>query len=485
MKKQCISFLAAMVVAAVLSPAVLAEIWKFGVMGDTQWVGTDPTGNNINSVAVNHIRAVNQQFINAGVAFVIQVGDLTDNGSTAAITTRANEAQALYNAGIGFFPLRGNHESSTSSSFITHYKNTFPQISGSANTFGATNFVSSSTSQNLNYAFRYNNATFALFDITYPPSQANEYNWLNGVLSNRPSDTHAFVFAHKNLLGQSHKDNVFGSGNDSNLTAQNALIGILDNNDVRYFISGHDHMHHRSQVNSPNGQASVQQIICASNSYKYYTPANPVSARELPFAQELYRPGYYIYTVDGPRVTVEYYSTTKLSNGDIPANPVWSLQEVFGYSLNGKQFTVAAGGDLSVVQDSFGSTTMRLSGINASTKRDYLGRLLYKDINTGWTERPEGFASDILTLWGMEDLGSSTTAAPFTLTMSYLFTAEDMYIAKKLADGTWQRLASMLNGDGTISAVVNAGGTFVVVPEPATLALMALGLVAVCRRNAA
>lgn len=485
MKLKAVSLWAVILLLTVLHAVGIADIWKFGVMGDTQWSGIDPSGNNINSVAVNHIRAVNQQFINAGVEFVVQVGDLTDNNSTAGITTRGNEAQALYNAGIGFFPIRGNHDSSTSSSFINHYKNTFPQMSGASNTFGATNFVSSPTSQNLNYAYQFNNATFALFDINYSPALTDETNWLNGVLSSRPADTHAFVFTHKNLLGQSHKDNLFGSGNDSNLSAQNALIGVLENNNVNYVISGHDHMHHRSQVNSPDGQSSVQQVICASNSYKYYTPKTPVSTREQPFAQELSRPGYYIYTVDGPRVTVEYYSSTKQWNGDIPANPVWSLREVFGYSLNGKQFTVASGGDLSVVQDSFGTTTMSLSGVNGSTKKDYLGRLLYKDINTGWTERPEGFGSDILTLWGMQDVASETTVLPFTLTLSTLFNSGDIYIARKQADGSWLRLDSVLNGDGTVSAIVNVGGTFVVIPEPATLLLVGLGGLLAARRRQA
>jgi len=48
----------AVILMAVLSAVACADIWKFGVMGDTQWSGTDPTGQNVNTVAVNHIRAV-------------------------------------------------------------------------------------------------------------------------------------------------------------------------------------------------------------------------------------------------------------------------------------------------------------------------------------------------------------------------------------------------------------------------------------------
>ena len=68
-------------------------------------------------------------------------------------------------------------------------------------------------------------------------------------------------------------------------------------------------MHHRSVVSSPDGKASVKQVICSSNSYKFYTPQNPSNdakydkptTLELAVAQELYTVGYYIFTIDGPR----------------------------------------------------------------------------------------------------------------------------------------------------------------------------------------
>ena len=52
-----------------------AEPWKFGVMSDTQWIGADD-GRNPNTVSVDIIKALNKQFINRGVRFVVQVGDL-------------------------------------------------------------------------------------------------------------------------------------------------------------------------------------------------------------------------------------------------------------------------------------------------------------------------------------------------------------------------------------------------------------------------
>ena len=66
----------------IMSQSAFAERWSFGVMSDTQWTApTDPAGQNPNGVAVSIIKQLNQQFINHGVKFVIQVGDLTENGT--------------------------------------------------------------------------------------------------------------------------------------------------------------------------------------------------------------------------------------------------------------------------------------------------------------------------------------------------------------------------------------------------------------------
>ncbi len=89
--------------------SAFAEPWKFGVMSDTQWK-TSPDAKNPNTVAVGPIIHLNQEFKNHGVKFVIQTGDLTENGNNLEMDTTATFRQALYNAGIGFYPLRGNHD---------------------------------------------------------------------------------------------------------------------------------------------------------------------------------------------------------------------------------------------------------------------------------------------------------------------------------------------------------------------------------------
>ena len=399
------------------APAI-AKPWSFGVMGDTQWKNgySDPTGNNINTVAVNQITAVNKQFVKSGVNFVVQVGDLCDSDTiypnNAALQTRLNANTDLNAAGIAFYGLRGNHEDKSSS--VAFFQNNYiPTTSSNAAVAVSTDGIS--------YSVTHNNTKILLLDIltNYSTAAMDAATiWADSQL--KASDhSQAFVFTHKNLLGQNHKDNAFGSSNDANPTQQNAFLAAIQNNGVRYVMSGHDHVHHRSIVASPDGQSSVQQIICASDSYKYYTPKGPYSTRETPIAQELYKTGYYIYTVDGPRVTGQYYATTPLANGDVAPDAVFTLQETFGYSTNGKEFLVAKGESYTKVQDSYNGTIASiLDGTNGSNAKTYDGRALTKDINTGWTDMTTGFASNILTLWGLSELGSDVTDT-FVLSLSY------------------------------------------------------------------
>ena len=107
--------------------------WSFGVIADTQWVGPDD-GSNPNSTAVGIINQINDEFIRHGVKLVIAVGDLTDQtyaGHPEYLDTRATYAQALYNAGIAFYPLRGNHDEGES--VATEFVRVFPQTRNGAN----------------------------------------------------------------------------------------------------------------------------------------------------------------------------------------------------------------------------------------------------------------------------------------------------------------------------------------------------------------
>ncbi len=476
-------------VAFILSIAVVvsavsawAEPWKFGVMADTQWPNS-PDEKNPN-VAVNVVRHLNQEFIKHGVKFVIQTGDLTDTGGTNNINldVRATFAQDLYNAGIGFYPLRGNHESSASNAvrvqqifpqtgaipanacLNNNHDATIPDYLVSATIYGPQdinnstfciggNFVSEPTMEGLTYSFDYENVRIVMIDQFTKPSGTSHSNlnqmdidWVAGRLSDPNRPAHAFTFAHKHLISENHNDNLFNSNNptasQASMDLMESFMQALSTSGVRYHMGGHDHMHNRAIISSPNtGNYKVQNIINSSNSYKFYIPPDSIAKQtwrslEMPIAQELFTVGYYIVTVDGPKVTVDFYSMPNGCNGDcnltydiIPYSdngitPVipFTKHETFGYSLNGKEIIVSQGSSYALTDDTtkaiangetgyVGTKAAILNGTNGSTSVDYNNRFFIKTVDTGWAPKDSGVLdSDIFTLLGMAgSLGTNFT----------------------------------------------------------------------------
>lgn len=522
------------------------EPWSFGVIADTQWTVPDD-GFNPNTVAASIIKQIDQQFISAKVKLVVAVGDTVDMGSKVNIDTRALYAQDLYNVGIGFYPLRGNHEAAEDPNYKDsgpELRYAFPQIGTGINNntpaaittsiipaadlannppvakTGSTFTIGNSFSQptdvdnankSVSYSFRYNNATFVLldqFDINgnyYNSTIPDQQAWIDSTLSTRPTGTQAFVFIHKNILGGNHKDNMFGSqmpkydengkptydasGNplfendpgdcsgfvpygtaaqqaaqiafmNAKQSAENKFIASMQSNKVFYVISGHDHHDYESLVTSPDGKSQVHQLITQSDSSKFYTPKTPVSTNDMPIQQDLGRVGYYIVTVDGPRVTVDYYGDIT-GGGDYGlngANFAFVKIASMSYSLNGKENVVAQGSSYvmtdnttvaATMENGFMGTSMSiLAGTNNNLLTTNYGKKTVNDVLTGWIPTQFILYSDILRLSGMSrNLGSDKTDE-YVLSMSYKATG--------LSDNTMKTGKFCLVTQGANSGWVNA-----------------------------
>jgi hypothetical protein len=543
------------------------DAWSFGVMGDTQWTlgrpGYSPdvfgaggtpgytysADENPDFISEAIAKQIRQAMIAHSVKFMFQMGDSSNWPSDASMETVAENVQDLYAEGIGYFPIRGNHETygwmvgdfrdgegNLISSFFKPYppdmafysydplgeftapafRASFPQTQGQGSYLFGTNNFSSPTSLipfnldleyagasyeansdlvGLSYSFDYgparSNARFVVFDweqtewdwstaiptaVYYGPTQ--QQAWISGRLNKDTRGTeHAFVFAHRQPMGANHKEAayLFGS-NDAN-----PFFESLQNNDVKYYISGHDHLYKRSIVKSPDLQSHVTQIISQGASTKFYSPAaldEDQESREIALSEELDNVGYYIYTVDGPRVTVDYYSDEV---GNLKSDYCWPdktsgcsarptvptpfptptfnfvKKDSFGYSLNGKQFLVVHGESYNVVKDAFRGTTARiLAGAN-NGGTDYTDRPFAKSVNTGWTGKPrgkghDGLDSDILSLWGMADLGTEQTEV-YVLSMGHDFRRDvhrgkDGIVALD-ADGDWVNAVDLNVGSST------------------------------------
>ena len=331
----------ALILLSPFSPLFAADdtdSWAFGVIPDTQWA------KNMNApfhgTAIHIIDAINAEFVRQNVDFVIAVGDLVEKHSADAFKTRAAHNKVLAEAGIKFYPVRGNHDSGSIEA-VAQFKSAFPNLPGTLGAGGS--FPDLPGASGMTYSFTHKGGKFVLLDTflmddgsskgkTYTIS--NYLPWIESEL--KKSDHHfALVFAHKNLQGQNHRDNIFGHEHDSNPEMQNTFIRCLQQNGVKFFLSGHDHMYHRLLIKSPDGHSEVTQIICGSAASKFYLP-NLTFLKSLfrqgkPLAQELNRIGFMIVRVEGERIKFEYYSTA--SFGSTAKTPVWELRDSFEYIM--------------------------------------------------------------------------------------------------------------------------------------------------------
>jgi hypothetical protein len=481
--------------SACKSPASTA--WKFGLMGDTQWTTSDPAGTNPTTVAKSIIDQISPQFIAAHVKFVIQVGDLADTGNDADETVRAHAAQSLYNDGIGFFPMRGNHETYGigNSYAIPVLQSLYPQTRGLSQTFGATNFSSptsvSTELDGMSYSFDYNNARFVIIDPWVTASRdlskagydfgysiAEQQPWISNRLDKATRGTdHAFVMSHQPLIAENHQDTMFQGYTNANPDMQNAFFASLQSNNVKYYLSGHDHINQHSIIASPDGLSSVHELISASDSSKFYTPKALTDAnwfgqktRETSVAQEGYTVGYYIFTVDGPNVTVDFYSDTHgnwqsdasyplgtgRSDTNITPNFTFAKKQTWGYSQNGTEFLVAQGASYPTTPYTFSGTTAKfLAGTNTSTAMDLSHRALPHAVDIGWSAATCATSSAILSLWGTSDIGSSSGDS-VVLSMSF----DSSTVSNALLNsGNFGLAAQDSSGNWTSAVAQNVGGT--------------------------
>jgi hypothetical protein len=344
-------------------------------------------------------------------------------------------------------------------------------------------------------------------------SPGDQQGWIESRIADDKRPAHAFVLSHRNLMGQNHVDTVWGNDPGVSPEEQNVFYRSLNDNRVGYFLSAHDHMHTRSIVTSPDGSASIEQLIASSSDPKFYEPAEGTMegqrSRETPISQELDNIGFYIFTVDGDRVSVDYYSDADGQFGsdycwpdgyagdegtcldprsNDPAERLGSLyapdfhfvrKENWGYGLNGRRFVVPQGisyagetdveGDVTVkyprIRDAFGTTSAEvLDGFNGSEATDNVPetpRPLAKTVTTGWAENPDSrrLRSDILSLWGMAELGNEQ-ADTFVLSMSV-----DGRSLRRVSRGTIG-IATYVAGEWVNAVDQNFGGTRNFIPGP-------------------
>ena len=467
-----------------------AAPWRFAVFADTQWpLESDSvsTVGNPHSVSVDFINQINGRLRTLhDIDFVVYLGDLGDAMDIESIQARATWSQELYDAGIGVFPVRGNHDDGPHSA--REFSRVFPQtVDGVMNrtpadaflwtdsnlhhpvlsprgTFQMGNdFSSPDCAPGRSYAFEYRGVTLALID-QYMDERAryceakDQLDWLENVLSSRADSTPAFVVAHKPLIGACHDDNLFGDDPSADSANTTKFMHILNDNKVYAYISGHDHLLQHSLIDEPGpGGKTVEQFIFQGASWKLY-PAlvSPTidekfnvpaygKTRETLINSETGTIGYQIFEVDGPRVEANSWAAlTGITWGELKESmdlrDKFEIRHRWGWSLRGKQTVLKQNDDLSALNDVYQGTEVKiLSGKWKATTKDFYRRELSALASTDWRSLA-GFQSAVWTVWGLEVENGKWDTPTYTLSMTVKEGADvsDKTCLMRLEDGHWR-----------------------------------------------
>ncbi len=290
--------------------AATAAPWRFAVLGDTH-VTAGQT-----AIPAEIVAALRQD----GVSFVLVAGDLVEAGRGASLDqyrsqllTWQNVFAPLYAAGIGVYPVRGNHEADVPGGLDT-WKAVFsgsyaPPSNGPAGEEGLT------------YSLAFHNARIIALDEYVDIHRVNQA-WLAARLAADPAHPHLFVFGHEPAFKVFHTD-CLGTYPDS----RNVFWASLGAAGARVYFSGHDHFFDTARIDDGDGQPGndLYQIVAGTGGgdfftqYRYNGTNAPYTPEGLSHEAQY---GYVLVEVSGTNatdldVTLTWKHRTVEDGGDI------------------------------------------------------------------------------------------------------------------------------------------------------------------------
>lgn len=299
------------------------KAWRFAVVGDTHVTWNSDT-----------IAEMIPYFLEDSVDLILLCGDIVQGGrrTTAAeleaeLMMWQNIFDPLYDAGIGVYPVRGNHENDADDN-IAVWNNFFyndkamPQNGPAGET-------------NLTYSLNHKNALFIGLD-TYVNIHRINQDWINEQLASN-NQPHIFVFGHEAAFKVFHSDCL-----DDYLDERNTFWESLSNAGVKAYFCGHDHFFDVTEIDDGdnNQENNVYQIVVGGGgawlmpNYRYNGDnagykINPVYHRK--------EHGYVLVEISGSTMSdldvtitwkerfvegsgVRYLSTTNVIRYQIPKN---------------------------------------------------------------------------------------------------------------------------------------------------------------------
>ena len=272
-----------------------AEPWRFIAVGDSR--GSD---NGVNTPILTEIA---NQIISQNAEFVVFPGDLVDgyvNQTTlqSQLMHWRDIMQPVYNAGIGVYAVRGNHDIGSPAG-TTAWNNVF-----SGNYALPQNGPSGE--QNLTYSFAHKNV-FVLGLDEYVNNMRVNQTWINGQFAAN-NKAHVFVFGHVPAFQAQHTDNL-----DDYPTQRNAFWASIKAEGGRAYFAGHDHFYDHARIDDGDGnyKNDVHQFIVGTAGAPLYSWAPPYTGNNAPYTPinryHATQYGYTLVEIDGINAKISWW----------------------------------------------------------------------------------------------------------------------------------------------------------------------------------
>ncbi len=282
--------------------------WKYIIVGDSRG-----SNDGINAAILSEIVA---EIVAQEVEFVLFPGDLVSGyNSQSALQSQLmvwrNAMQPVYDAGIGVYPVRGNHDIGNPAG-TTAWNNVFS---------GAYALPANGPSGELNltYSVEHKNLLVLALDQYITSHRVNQ-TWVNGKLSAN-TKTHIVALGHEPAFKLDHSDCL-----DDYPTNRDAFWTSLVDAGCQIYACGHDHFYNHAVVRDSDAADDVSQYVVGTAGAPIYSWSLPYdgdnSGNRIVQYQHAATYGYILVEVTDTEMNTTWYgknSTTGLYEPTIDA----------------------------------------------------------------------------------------------------------------------------------------------------------------------
>ncbi|RKY08653.1 MAG: hypothetical protein DRP56_03735 [Planctomycetota bacterium] len=243
--------------------------WKFIIVGDSR--GGD---NGVNTAILSEIAA---EIVAQDAEFVLFPGDLVNGSGDQAtlqsqLTTWRDTMRPVYDAGIGVYPVRGNHDTGNLAAWNNVFSGDYAlPTNGPAGEVGLT------------YSVSHKNVFVLALDQYITPHRVNQ-SWVDAQLAAN-TNPHIFALGHEPVFG-THRVGCL----DNDPAVRDAFWASLKNAGCRVYACGHDHFYDHAVVDDGDGNPDndISQYIVGTAGAPIYSFSLPYNDTNTNYTVEQY-----------------------------------------------------------------------------------------------------------------------------------------------------------------------------------------------------